>query len=123
MTVSTRVCCSMISDTHTAYAEGCPRQGSIRWLTRYQANSLEESRFIRKKESTTPVVGFQSLETLTPRNQIKNTEFSLRAFSRTETHLVRERPCRRNSLRSRTIYPGAVSSHWNQEPGGPGQDR
>src|SRR5215475_5659951 len=53
MTVSTRVCCSMISETHTAYAEGCvwPRQGGARLFMLYQLKSLEEIRFILRRAS------------------------------------------------------------------------
>src|SRR5918994_4948954 len=46
MTASTRVCCSLISETQTAYAEGCPRQGRVRLLAWYQVRSLEERRLI-----------------------------------------------------------------------------
>ncbi len=50
MTVSTRVCCSITSDTHTAYGSFTPRQGSRRALRSYQFRiSLENLFFIVKK--------------------------------------------------------------------------
>src|SRR5687767_8157661 len=49
MTASTRVCCSIISETQTAYAEGCPRQGRVRLWALYQAKSLEARRFMLRR--------------------------------------------------------------------------
>ena len=43
MTDATRVCCSMISDTHTAQGDGAGRQGSTRALRSYQASSARRA--------------------------------------------------------------------------------
>ena len=44
-TASTRVCCSMISDTQTRYGVGSSRQGKLRLLLSYHVNSPGAIRF------------------------------------------------------------------------------